>query len=115
MISIAKALLLDRRMHALTSLDGAAFVRLEMRFARVLAQELFRPHPRRPPGSTTAKQNSTALVFPRSYEPFSKPFFVGGTNSRIPIFPGRSSEQGLVELVPPWVLKTALIADRLYY
>lgn len=40
MISIAKALLLDRRMRALTSLDGAAFVKLEKRFARVLAEEL---------------------------------------------------------------------------
>jgi hypothetical protein len=40
MISIAKALLMDRRMRALTSLDGAAFVKLEERFTRVLAQEL---------------------------------------------------------------------------
>jgi len=40
MISIAKALLMDRRMRALTSLDGAAFVKLEQRFARVLEEEL---------------------------------------------------------------------------
>lgn len=40
MISIEKTLLLDRRMRALTSLDGAAFVKLEKRFARVLAGEL---------------------------------------------------------------------------
>jgi DDE superfamily endonuclease/Helix-turn-helix of DDE superfamily endonuclease len=40
MISIEKTLLLDRRMRALTSLDGAAFVKLEKRFARVLAEEL---------------------------------------------------------------------------
>ncbi len=40
MISIGKALLMDRRMRALTSLDGAAFVKLEKRFARVLADEL---------------------------------------------------------------------------
>lgn len=40
MISLAKTLLLDRRMRALTSLDGAAFVQLEKRFARVLAAEL---------------------------------------------------------------------------
>jgi len=37
MISIEKALLLDRRMRALTSLDGRAFLQLEKRFARVLA------------------------------------------------------------------------------
>lgn len=42
MISIEKALLLDRRMRALTSLDGAAFLKLEKRFARVLADELAR-------------------------------------------------------------------------
>jgi hypothetical protein len=40
MISIEKTLLVDRRMRALTSLDGAAFVQLEKRFARVLAEEL---------------------------------------------------------------------------
>jgi len=40
MISIEKALLLDRRMRALTGLDGAAFVKLEKRFTRVLAEEL---------------------------------------------------------------------------
>jgi hypothetical protein len=40
MISIAKALLLDRRMRALTSLDGPAFLKLEKRFARVVAEEL---------------------------------------------------------------------------
>lgn len=40
MISIAKALLVDRRMRALTSLDGAAFLKLEKRFAHVLAAEL---------------------------------------------------------------------------
>jgi hypothetical protein len=40
MISIEKALLLDCRMRALTSLDGAAFLKLEKRFARVLADEL---------------------------------------------------------------------------
>lgn len=37
-ISIEKALLVDRRMRALTGLDGAAFVKLEKRFARVLAE-----------------------------------------------------------------------------
>ena len=40
MISIEKALLLDRRMRALISLDGPAFLQLEKRFARVLAEEL---------------------------------------------------------------------------
>ena len=40
MISIEKALLLDRVMRALTGLDGAAFVKLEKRFARVLAAPL---------------------------------------------------------------------------
>lgn len=40
MISIEKALLLDRRMRALTGLDGAAFLKLEARFSRVLAEEL---------------------------------------------------------------------------
>jgi hypothetical protein len=40
MISIEKALLLDRRMRALTGLDGAAFVKLEKRFICVLAGEL---------------------------------------------------------------------------
>lgn len=40
MISIAKALLLDRRMRALTSLDGPAFLKLEKRFVEVLAAEL---------------------------------------------------------------------------
>lgn len=40
MISIEKALLLDRRMRALTGVDGLAFLKLEKRFARVLAQEL---------------------------------------------------------------------------
>ena len=40
MISIEKALLLDRRMRALTGLDGAAFMKLEKRFTRVLAEEL---------------------------------------------------------------------------
>jgi hypothetical protein len=38
MISLAKALLLDRRMRALSGLDGPAFVKLEKRFARVLAE-----------------------------------------------------------------------------
>lgn len=38
MISVEKALLIDRRMRALTSLDGTAFVKLEKRFARVLAE-----------------------------------------------------------------------------
>jgi hypothetical protein len=42
MISLAKALLLDRRMRALTSLDGPAFLKLEKRFAEVLAAELAR-------------------------------------------------------------------------
>jgi hypothetical protein len=37
-ISIEKALLLDRRMRALSGLDGAAFVKLEKRFARVLLE-----------------------------------------------------------------------------
>lgn len=40
MISIEKALLLDRRMRALTGLDGPAFLKLEKRFAPVLAAEL---------------------------------------------------------------------------
>ena len=40
MISIEKALLLDRRMRALTSMDGPAFLQLEKRFTRVLAGEL---------------------------------------------------------------------------
>ena len=40
MISIEKALLMDRRMRALTGLDGPAFLQLEKRFALVLAQEL---------------------------------------------------------------------------
>ena len=40
MIAIEKALRLDRRMRALTSLEGAAFLKLEKRFARVLADEL---------------------------------------------------------------------------
>ena len=40
MISMEKALLLDRRMRALTGLDGPAFLQLEKRFARVLAGEL---------------------------------------------------------------------------
>lgn len=40
MISIEQALLLDRRMRALTGLDGAAFLKLEKRFTRLLAQEL---------------------------------------------------------------------------
>ena len=40
MISIGKALLLDRRMRALTSLDGVAFLKLEKRFAPLLADEL---------------------------------------------------------------------------
>jgi len=40
MISIGQALLLDRRMRALTSLTGDEFVQLEKRFARVLAEEL---------------------------------------------------------------------------
>lgn len=40
MISLEKALVLDRRMRALTGLDGAAFLHLETRFARVLAGEL---------------------------------------------------------------------------
>lgn len=40
MIAIAKALLLDRRMRALTGLDGAAFMKLEKRFARVLAAQV---------------------------------------------------------------------------
>lgn len=39
MISIEKALLLDRRMRALTSLDGAGFLKLEKRFAHVLAEQ----------------------------------------------------------------------------
>jgi hypothetical protein len=39
MISIEKALLLDRRMRALTSLDGEAFLKLEKRFAHVLAEQ----------------------------------------------------------------------------
>ena len=38
MISLEKALLVDRRMRALTGLDGAAFVKLEKRFARVLTE-----------------------------------------------------------------------------
>ena len=40
MISIEKALLLDRRMRALSGLDGPAFLKLEKRFARVLLKEL---------------------------------------------------------------------------
>lgn len=40
MISIEKALLLDRVMRALTGLDGPAFLKLEKRFAPVLADEL---------------------------------------------------------------------------
>ena len=40
MISIEKALLLDRVMRALTGLDGPAFLKLEKRLARVLAEEL---------------------------------------------------------------------------
>src|SRR3954468_2568761 len=40
MISIEKALLLDRRMRALSGLDGPAFLKLEKRFARVLAEEV---------------------------------------------------------------------------
>jgi len=51
MISIEKALLLDRCMRALTGLDGTAFVKLEKRFARVLAQatatQTRAGHPRR--------------------------------------------------------------------
>nr|ART39326.1 H203 [uncultured bacterium] len=39
MISIEKALGLDRRMRALTGLDGPAFLQLEKRFARLLADE----------------------------------------------------------------------------
>ena len=39
-ISIEKALLSDRRMRALTSMDGEAFCKLEKRFADVLAGEL---------------------------------------------------------------------------
>ena len=42
MISLAKALLSDRWMRALTSLDGPAFLQLEKRFGPVLAQELAR-------------------------------------------------------------------------
>lgn len=38
-ISIEKALLLDRRMRALTGLDGAAFLELEKRFGVTLAEE----------------------------------------------------------------------------
>ena len=34
MISLTKALLMDRRMRALTSLDGATFVKLDKRFTR---------------------------------------------------------------------------------
>lgn len=45
MISIEKTLLLDRWMRASTSLDGAAFVQLGKRFARVLAAQLA-THPR---------------------------------------------------------------------
>ena len=40
MISIEKALRLDRRMRALTGLDGPAFLQLEKRFARVLVEQL---------------------------------------------------------------------------
>lgn len=40
MISIEQALLLDRRMRALTGLDGTAFLQLETRFGRVLGDEL---------------------------------------------------------------------------
>jgi hypothetical protein len=51
MISIEKALLMDRRMRALTGLDGPAFVKPERRFTRVLAEELAQHtragHPRR--------------------------------------------------------------------
>lgn len=39
MISLEKALLLDRRMRALTSLDGPAFLQLEKCFAGVLAEQ----------------------------------------------------------------------------
>jgi len=39
-ISIEKALLSDRRMRALTSMEGEAFLKLERRFAHVLAEEL---------------------------------------------------------------------------
>jgi hypothetical protein len=42
MISLEKALLSDRRMRALSGLDGPAFLKLEKRFARVLAEELAR-------------------------------------------------------------------------
>ena len=40
MILIEKALRLDRRMRALTGLDGPAFLQLEKRFARVLVEEV---------------------------------------------------------------------------
>jgi hypothetical protein len=40
MISIEKALRLDRRMRALTGLDGPAFLNLEKRFVRVLDEEM---------------------------------------------------------------------------
>ena len=40
MISIEKALRLDRRMRALTGLDGPAFLQLEKRFARVLVEQV---------------------------------------------------------------------------
>ena len=50
MISIEKALLLDRRMRALTGLDGPAFLQLEARFTHVLTAALARRtragHPR---------------------------------------------------------------------
>jgi hypothetical protein len=39
MISLEKVLVLDRRMRALTGLDGSAFLKLERRLARVLAAE----------------------------------------------------------------------------
>ena len=40
MISLEKALRLDRRMRALTGLDGPAFLQLEKRFAGVLAEQV---------------------------------------------------------------------------
>lgn len=40
MISIEKALRLDRRMRALTGLDGPAFLQLEKRFTRVLVEQV---------------------------------------------------------------------------
>lgn len=81
MISMEKALLLDRRMRALTGLDGRAFLKLERRFARVLAQELATRT--RPVKRANAPQGLD-LKARRAARTISFPYLQGGQRHGVP-------------------------------